>query len=102
MPPYFVPIFIVAIVMASVTVISIAGMITKTIHARSKARQIGGSDSLTKSELRALLSEVVNEATDPLYAKVNAIEHRLDQMRPELPPAEASEPLQLEGGEPER
>ncbi|HET6566661.1 MAG TPA: hypothetical protein VFG50_01780 [Rhodothermales bacterium] len=102
MPPYFVPIIIVAIVMSSVTVISIAGMITRTIRSRSKARQIGGGDSLTKSELRALLTDVVSEATDPLYAKVSAMERRLEQMRPELPPAEALEPLQLEGREPER
>lgn len=102
MPPFVVPIIIVAIVMASVTVMSIAGMITKTIRARSAPRQIAGGDSLTKSELRALLTEVVSEATDPLYAKVSAMERRLDQMRPELPPVGASEPLRLEDHGPNR
>ena len=88
-----VVIAVFAIIFSSVTVISIARSISKAIQAKSRRGDEGGG-SLTKGELQRLLREAVEEATLPLYTKIDGLERKLDRVS--LPPAERPAPSQLE------
>lgn len=85
-----------AIIFGSGIIIAIAVMITNAIRSRTQSPERGAGNSLTQAELRQLLSEVVAQATDPLYAKMNALERRLDQADHQLAPPERPQPRQLE------
>jgi hypothetical protein len=93
---------VTAIITAGVTAIVLAALISKSIQSRRKLDARTQGDSLTKTELRQLLSEAVAEATDPLYAKVGAIERRLDHVSSQLAAPERTQPLQLEPPDQER
>ncbi len=102
MPFEIMVVAVTAIITAGVTAIVIAALITKSIQSRRKFRELSSGDSLTRSELRLLLSEAVAEATDPLHEKVDAIQRQLDHFGSQLAAPERAEPLRLEAREEER
>jgi hypothetical protein len=62
-------------------------------YKKSKLNQSSGEAdrSLEMSELKALIREAVEEAQEPLFARLEALEGR----RPELPPAERAPLLEI-------
>ncbi len=68
-------------------------------YKKSKLNQSSGAGdrSLEMSELKALIREAVEEAQEPLFARLEALEER----RPELPPAERAPLLEIPEPEPE-
>lgn len=102
MPFEIMVVAVTAIITAGITAIVLAALITRSIQSRRKSRELPSGDSLTRTELRLLLSEAVAEATDPLYDKVDAIQHQLDLVGSQLAASERPEPLQLEAPEQER
>lgn len=93
MPEEVMVIAVTAIIAIAVTVLSIAGMITKSVRQRNQSRR-DGSPSLTQSELQHLLRDAVEEGTLPLYRKIEALENKLD--RAQLVSAERTAPRELE------
>jgi hypothetical protein len=82
MPEELMVIAVTAILTAGVVVLSVAGMITRSIREKHRARS-GAGPSLTQSELRHLLREAVEDGTQPLYAKIQDLEQKLE--RAQLP-----------------
>ncbi|WP_457652081.1 hypothetical protein [Rhodocaloribacter sp.] len=68
-------------------------------YKKSKLNRLSGEGdrSLEMSELKALIREAVEEAQEPLFARLEALEER----RPELPPAGHAPLLEIPEPEPE-
>jgi hypothetical protein len=87
-------IVLTAIIAGTTMITTIAKSIIGAVKKKSAAVN---SPSLTTSELERMLRDVVGEVTAPLYAKIEALEKRLDAPMLNAP----SSPIDLDGVEDE-
>lgn len=86
MPEEIVVIVLVSVIAGTLMVTTIVGSIFKYLRERNRSQATPG-DSLTTSELKALMAEAVAEATASLHTRIDTLEDRLDARLLELPPA---------------
>lgn len=75
------PFEIFVIVIVAIVAGTVSGIVKQALNYKRETRGIRSSkegSSLTTSELRRMLEEVVAEATMPLAEQVKALQHRLE------------------------
>ena len=83
MPEEIAVIAILAIIMGTITVIAVTRSVVGYLRDKNSVSQ----DGVGTGELRQLMLEAVEEATAPLYERIDVLEERLQKRQlPQAPP----------------
>lgn len=85
-----------AIWLTFVAVMAIVRSMTRVSMAKNKLGADEGSGSITGSELRNMISDAVNDATDPLYERIGQLERKMDTLRLESPAGQGARRPEIE------